>query len=58
MIIGSEEKGLREIVKRSCDLIVSIPLSSKLESLNASVAAGVLMFEIRRKLGGNDVQSK
>lgn len=58
LIIGSEDKGLREIVKRSCDLIVSIPLSSKLESLNASVAAGVLMFEIRRKLGGNDVQSK
>lgn len=46
LVIGSEGKGLKEIVRRSCDFIASIPLNGKVNSLNASVAAGILIYEI------------
>jgi len=49
IVIGSEGKGLRKLVRSKCDEIISIPLSSELESLNASVAAGIVLFEIVRQ---------
>ena len=48
MIIGSEGKGIRQKVKENCDIIVSIPMYGKVNSLNASVAAGILLAEISK----------
>ena len=48
LIIGNEEKGISKLVKDSCDFLVTIPISSKLDSLNASVAAGILICEVVR----------
>jgi 23S rRNA (guanosine2251-2'-O)-methyltransferase len=49
LVIGNEEKGIRPLVKKHCDVLVTIPMSSELNSLNASVAAGVILFEIARQ---------
>lgn len=49
LVVGSEEKGLRPLVKEQCDFLVSIPMAGRLDSLNASVAAGIILFEIVRK---------
>ena len=49
LVIGNEGKGVSELVLKSSDYIVSIPMSSNVESLNASVAAGILMYEVRRQ---------
>lgn len=49
LVIGSEGRGLRLLVKKHCDFLVSIPMQSSLDSLNASVAAGVVLFEIARQ---------
>jgi 23S rRNA (guanosine2251-2'-O)-methyltransferase len=46
IIIGSEGKGMRRLTEEKCDYIVSIPLKGKLSSLNASVAAAIVMYEI------------
>ena len=46
LIIGSEGHGLKQIVSDSCDEIVSIPMKGKVNSLNASVASGILIYEI------------
>ena len=48
LIIGNEEKGISKLVKDSCDFLVTIPISSKIDSLNASVAAGILICEVVR----------
>ncbi|MBA1336425.1 MAG: 23S rRNA (guanosine(2251)-2'-O)-methyltransferase [Firmicutes bacterium] len=48
LVIGSEGKGISRLVKEKCDFIVSIPMKGEISSLNASVAAGVLMYEILR----------
>ena len=48
LVIGSEGAGLRRLVKEKCDMLVSIPMKSEIESLNASVAAGIIMFEIAK----------
>ena len=45
LVIGSEGSGLTKLVRETCDFLVSIPLKGKIESLNASVAASILMFE-------------
>lgn len=47
-IIGNEEKGISKLVKENCDFLVTIPINSKIDSLNASVAAGILMYEVVR----------
>ena len=52
LVIGAEGKGLHEQVKKHCDFLVRIPLSGNLASLNASVAAGIAMFEWKRRYGG------
>lgn len=49
LVIGSEGKGISRLVKEKCDFIVRIPMKGELSSLNASVAAGVLMYEILRQ---------
>ena len=48
-VFGAEGKGLRPLVRRTCDLFVSIPQLGHVESLNVSVAAAVLLYEARRQ---------
>ncbi len=53
LVIGNEGEGVGRLVKEKCDMIAAIPMKGDIDSLNASVAAGVLAFEIvRQKLGG------
>ena len=49
IVIGSEGSGISRLVKEKCDFLVSIPMQGKINSLNASVAAGVLMLEAARQ---------
>ena len=49
LVIGSEDKGLHQLTRKRCDEILNIPLYGKTESLNASVAAAVAIFEVVRK---------
>lgn len=49
IVIGSEGEGISRIVREHCDYLVKIPMCGKTESLNASVAAGILMFEAVRQ---------
>lgn len=49
IVIGGEEKGLRPLVKKHCDSLLSIPQTGPLNSLNASVAAAVVMYEVFRQ---------
>ena len=48
LVVGSEGKGVSRLVKEKCDFIVSLPMKGKINSLNASVAAGILMYEIAK----------
>lgn len=50
LVLGSEGKGLRRLVREHCDLLVQIPMEGKMDSFNVSVAGGILMSEIRRKI--------
>lgn len=52
LIIGSEGKGVSRIIREQSDFIVSLPMNGQINSLNASVAAGVLMYEISRQRMG------
>lgn len=49
LVIGSEGEGMRRLTKDSCDLTVSIPMYGKVNSLNASVACGILVYEVNRQ---------
>lgn len=49
IVIGNEEKGISRIVKENCDLLVKIPMIGKIESLNASVSTGILLYEVVRQ---------
>jgi 23S rRNA (guanosine2251-2'-O)-methyltransferase len=51
LIIGNEGEGMSRLVKESCDYVVSIPMNGKVNSLNASVAAGIMIFEVLEKRG-------
>ena len=48
IVVGSEGKGLSRLVRETCDQIVSVPMSSSVESLNAGVAASVTLYEVTR----------
>jgi 23S rRNA (guanosine2251-2'-O)-methyltransferase len=52
VVVGSEGKGLSRLVRENCDAVVSIPMAGPTESLNASVAAGVVLAEIARRRRG------
>jgi 23S rRNA (guanosine2251-2'-O)-methyltransferase len=49
IVVGNEGKGIRRLVREHCDFIVKIPLMGKIESLNASVAGALVMFEVVRQ---------
>jgi 23S rRNA (guanosine2251-2'-O)-methyltransferase len=49
LVIGSEGKGLSRLVKQTCDVTVAVPMAGPVESLNASVAAGVVLAEVARR---------
>ncbi len=49
LVFGSEGKGLRRLVRENCDAILSIPMIGRINSLNVSVAAGVVLFEVLRQ---------
>ncbi len=51
VVVGAEGEGLSALVRRECDLLVRIPLYGTTPSLNASVAAGIILYEIRRRTG-------
>ena len=48
LVIGSEGKGLSRLVKETCDLVIKLPMRGQIESLNASVAAGLALYEVWR----------
>ena len=52
LVVGSEGDGVSRLVKEKCDFVASIPMKGEIDSLNASVAAGVMMYEIVRQRGG------
>jgi len=49
IVMGTEGKGLRQLIKKTCDQLVTIPMIGNVESLNVSVAAGIALFEGRRQ---------
>ena len=49
LVIGNEGKGIGTLTAKKCDRIISLPMLGKINSLNASVAAGVLMYEVVNK---------
>ena len=49
VVVGSEGKGLSRLVTEHCDAIVSIPIDSTMESLNASMAVGITLYEVSRR---------
>ncbi len=49
LVVGNEARGIRPLVKRSCDVLISIPMAGDIDSLNSSVAGGVIMFEMHRQ---------
>ena len=51
LVIGSEGEGVSKLVKENCDFVASIPMKGDIDSLNASVAVGVLAYEILRQRG-------
>lgn len=49
IVIGNENKGMGRLVRENCDVLIKLPMAGKLNSLNASVAAGVVMYEVLRR---------
>jgi 23S rRNA (guanosine2251-2'-O)-methyltransferase len=49
LIVGNEEKGIRKLTASNCDFLVKIPMKGEIQSLNVSVAAGIILFEILRQ---------
>lgn len=49
LVVGAEEKGLRRLTRENCDILIKVPMVGTVESLNLSVAAGVLLYEIVRQ---------
>ncbi len=57
LVFGAEGKGVRPLVRRTCDGTISIPLFGHVESLNVSVAAALFLYEARRQRGGIPVEN-
>ncbi len=51
LVMGSEGRGIRPLIRKKCDFLISIPMRGQIASLNVSVAAGVILYEILRKWG-------
>jgi len=49
LVMGGEGRGIRPLIRKKCDFLISIPMLGKIDSLNVSVSAGIIMHEIRRK---------
>ncbi len=49
LVVGNEEKGIRKLVADNCDFLAEIPMQGKIQSLNVSVATGILLFEVLRQ---------
>ena len=49
LVVGNEGKGMGRLVREKCDFILSLPMSGNIQSLNASVAAGIVMYEVHRQ---------
>jgi len=49
LILGNEEKGIRRLTVNNCDLLINIPMKGVIQSLNVSVSAGIILFEILRQ---------
>ena len=58
LVMGGEGKGLHDLVKRKCDFLVSIPMLGKVPSLNVSVAAAVVLYEIVRQRRAREASNK
>jgi 23S rRNA (guanosine2251-2'-O)-methyltransferase len=56
IVLGAEGSGLRRLVRERCDRLVSIPMSGAVESLNVSVAAGVMLFEVQRQRAASQMR--
>ncbi|MBE9535565.1 MAG: 23S rRNA (guanosine(2251)-2'-O)-methyltransferase RlmB [Proteobacteria bacterium] len=57
LVVGSEGKGIRPLVRKKCDFLINIPMRGKINSLNASVSAGVAMYELQRQRSSTDISS-
>ncbi|MDD4178771.1 MAG: TrmH family RNA methyltransferase, partial [Candidatus Margulisbacteria bacterium] len=51
-VVGSEGKGVARLVKERCDEVVRLPMRGQINSLNASVATGIVLYEVLRQRGG------
>jgi 23S rRNA (guanosine2251-2'-O)-methyltransferase len=57
IVLGSEGEGLHELTRKRCDFLVSLPTAGPVRSLNVSVAAGVMLFEVVRQRGQTKSES-
>jgi len=55
IVLGGEGKGIHQGVQKHCDVLLKIPMAGQVSSLNVSVAAGVVLFELRRRLGNSKI---
>ncbi|HWR37502.1 MAG TPA: 23S rRNA (guanosine(2251)-2'-O)-methyltransferase RlmB [Clostridia bacterium] len=49
LVVGAEGKGLHELVRKKCDMLISLPMAGQVSSLNVSVAGGIVMYEVGRQ---------